>query len=181
MRRIRTYVYPAIALFLMIIGSAHVHAQTISWDVTITGQDQNGNSLNLVVGTADGAADGFDPDLDQYAPPAAPNGSFDLRIKDGGEDYFKQYRPITTGASNWVISSRPSEGGTQQVTLSWDTAEFSGASGFFLMEYDTGSGTETLDMTAVSQLVLSGATPADVTVIHIVEEAVTETFADAWQ
>jgi hypothetical protein len=173
-------VYPLIVLALFMAWSGHANAQSTAWDLTINGQDQNENNLNLVVGTSESATDGFDAGLDQYAPPAAPNGSFDLRILDGSEEYFKLYRPLTTSRATWIISASPSTGGTQQVTLSWDSNELSSTSGIFLLEHETGSGTEQLDMETSNSLVLAEG-QQEVTVIHIVQETVSDSFSEGWQ
>lgn len=180
MKYLRYYIFPIIALLIIGAGSFTANAQESAWELTINGQDQNGNTLNLIVGTDESATNGFDPGLDQYAPPAPPNGSFDMRIVDGAEDYFKLFRPLTTDTATWTITARPSEGGTEQVTLSWDNTTLSSASGFFLLEYDTGSGTEQIDLKTGTELELPVG-EQEFTIIHIVQETVSRSYSEGWQ
>lgn len=180
MKILRTYVFPVIVLALLIGGSAKVNAQSSAWNLTINGADQNGNNLDLVVGTSGEATDGFDAALDQYAPPAPPDGSFDMRIVDGTEDYFKLFRPLTTDAATWLISARSSAGSTEQITLSWDNTGIASSSDLYLLEYETGTGTEQIDLTETTELVLAGGNH-DVTVIHIVQGVLSDTFSAGWQ
>src|SRR6056297_11544 len=180
MARFRTYVYPLIVLAFLMAGSVQVNAQSAAWDLTFTGTDQNGNQLGLVVGTDAGATNGFDAGLDQYAPPAPPSGSFDMRITADGEDYFKFFRPLTTTTASWNLSARPSTGGgTEQVTLTWDNTGL-GSTDFYLLEYQSGSGTEQIDLSEQAELVLP-AGQQNVTVIHVVQEAVTISYTEGWQ
>jgi len=180
MTRFRTYVYPLIILAFLIAGSVQVNAQSTAWNLTITGTDQNGNQLGVELGTEAGATNGFDAGLDQYAPPAPPNGSFDIRITADGEDYFKFFRPLTTTTASWNLSARPSTGGgTEQVTLTWDNTGL-GSTDFYLLEYQSGSGTEQIDLTEQAELVLP-AGQQNVTVIHVVQEAVTISYTEGWQ
>jgi len=180
MTRFRTYVYPFIILAFLIAGSVQVNAQSTAWNLTITGTDQNGNQLGVELGTEAGATNGFDAGLDQYAPPAPPNGSFDIRITADGEDYFKFFRPLTTTTASWNLSARPSTGGgTEQVTLTWDNTGL-GSTDFYLLEYQSGSGTEQIDLTEQAELVLP-AGQQNVTVIHVVQEAVTISYTEGWQ
>jgi len=180
MTRFRTYVYPFIILAFLIAGSVQVNAQSTAWNLTITGIDQNGNQLGVELGTEAGATNGFDAGLDQYAPPAPPNGSFDIRITADGEDYFKFFRPLTTTTASWNLSARPSTGGgTEQVTLTWDNTGL-GSTDFYLLEYQSGSGTEQIDLTEQAELVLP-AGQQNVTVIHVVQEAVTISYTEGWQ
>lgn len=180
MKYLRYYTFPIIALILIGAGSFTANAQEAAWELTITGLDQNGNALNLVVGTDEAATDGFDSGLDQYAPPAAPNGSFDMRIVDGTEDYFKLFRPLTTEISTWTMTARPSEGGTERVTLSWDNTSLGSANGMFMLEYESGSGTEQIDLKTVVELELPVG-EQEFTVIHIVQETVSGSYAEGWQ
>ena len=180
MTRFRTYVYHFIILAFLIAGSVQVNAQSTAWNLTITGTDQNGNQLGVELGTEAGATNGFDAGLDQYAPPAPPNGSFDIRITADGEDYFKFFRPLTTTTASWNLSARPSTGGgTEQVTLTWDNTGL-GSTDFYLLEYQSGSGTEQIDLTEQAELVLP-AGQQNVTVIHVVQEAVTISYTEGWQ
>jgi len=162
-------------------GSIQVNAQSAAWNLTITGTDQDGNKYDgLVVGTDASATNGFDAGLDQYAPPAPPNGSFDMRITVDGEDYFKFFRPLTTTIASWNISARPSTGGgTEQVTLTWDNTGL-GTTDFYLLEYQSGSGTAQIDLTEQTELVLP-AGQQNVTVIHVVQEALTLSYTEGWQ
>lgn len=182
MIRFRTYAYPLIALAIWIAGSVQANAQSSAWDLTINGQDQNGNELGVVVGTASGATAGFDSGLDQYAPPPPPNGSFDIRLTDGVEDYFKLYKPLTTNMATWTLSVRPSTDGTPtaQVTLSWDNTGLTSSNDFYLLEYESGSVTEQIDIKEVTQVVLPEG-PQDVTIIHVVQDAFSESFTTGWQ
>lgn len=181
MIRLRTYVYPLMAMAIFIAGSIQVNAQSSAWDLEITGQDQNGNQLSIVVGTAGSATDGYDDGLDQFAPPAPPAGSFDIRITDGSEDYFKQIRSLTTGVATWNLSTRPSAGGgTEQVTLTWDNTSLTSTTDFYLLEYNDGTGTVQVNLAEQTTLALPGG-PQDVKIIHVVQDVLSESFSEGWQ
>jgi hypothetical protein len=103
-----------------------------------------------------------------------------MRITADGEDYFKFFRPLTTTTATWNISARPSTGGgTEQVTLTWDNSGL-GTTDFYLLEYQSGSGTTQIDLTEQTELVLP-ASQQDVTVLHVVQEAVAIDFTEGWQ
>ena len=165
---------------IILAGSVQVNAQSAAWNLTVTGQDQNGNQLAIEVGTDASATTGFDPGFDQYAPPAPPSGSFDIRITDGSEDYFKLYYPLTTDMRTWNISVRPSTGGTEQVTLTWDNAALASSTDLYLLEYTSGSSTIQIDITDQTQLVLPEG-QQDFSIMHVVQGAVSESFTEGWQ
>ena len=104
MTRFRTYVYHFIILAFLIAGSVQVNAQSTAWNLTITGTDQNGNQLGVELGTEADATNGFDAGLDQYAPPAPPNGSFDIRITADGEDWQHE---LASDVLNWCLELYP--------------------------------------------------------------------------
>lgn len=180
MKYLRYYIFPIIALIIIGAGNFTANAQDSAWELTINGLDQNGNTLNLVVGTSESATNGFDSGLDQYAPPAPPNGSFDMRIVDGSEDYFKFFRPLTTDIATWTMTARPSEGGTEQVTLSWDNTTLGSTSALFMLEYESGSGTEHIDLKTATELELPVG-EQEFTLIHIVQETVSGSYQEGWQ
>ena len=181
MKKLNTLIYPFLAMALWMAGSAgHSYGQSTAWELTINGQDQNANNIDIVIGTAEGATDGFDTSLDQYAPPPAPTGTFDFRIVDDNDDYFKQYRALTTNISSWTISAVASEGGTKQFTLSWDNTSLLSSLDFYLIEYDPGSGIVQVDIKEQTTLVLPSGTE-EVTVIHVVQNTLSESFTEGWQ
>lgn len=79
--------------------------------------------MDLGIGTTSDATNGFDINLDQYAPPAPPAGAFDARIRTSTDDYLKNILPTTETSSEWVIAFAPSTG-KGPITLTWDAGEF---------------------------------------------------------
>lgn len=153
--------------------------QSTEWELTVTSQDEDANSLDLVIGTSSAAGEGFNSGLDQYAPPAPPNGSFDSRIVDGSEDYFKRFRPLTTTVSSWNIRVRPSSTG-ELITLSWNSSQISSVEGFFFLQYEVSGQTQILDMTS-DQVAILDAGEQEVTIQHIIQEPVTGDYSTGWQ
>lgn len=181
MRKLNNFIYLFIAVCIWMAGSAvQSYGQSTAWSLTITGQDQNGNQLSLEVGTSESATNGFDAGIDQYAPPAAPEGSFDFRIVEGSEDYFKFFRPLTSDEATWNLSVRPSSGGTEQVTLTWDNTSLTSLTDLFLIEYTSGTSTQTVDLTEATELVLPEG-PQDLTIIHTVQGDLSISYPAEWQ
>jgi hypothetical protein len=78
-------------------------------------------SYNMTFGFSPGATDGFDPGLDQYAPPAPPPPSFDAALSWDGERYYTQ---IVNGSADdlveheWEIQLQFSP--SNEILLTWD-------------------------------------------------------------
>lgn len=96
---------------------------SVDFSATIRVADTGGNFLDLGIGTTSDATNGFDMNLDQYAPPAPPAGAFDARIRTSTDDYLKNILPTTETSSEWVIAFAPSTG-KGPITLTWDPEEF---------------------------------------------------------
>lgn len=153
--------------------------QNQDWELTITGTDENVNSVSLVVGTSETSTNGYDQDTDQYAPPASPQGSFDLRIVDGTEDYFKLFKPTTNQITTWKITGRPSSNG-ERITFEWDSNDLDSAAGLFFLDYSSENGAATVNMREKQQLTLPDG-PQEITIRHTIQQPVTTTYSDGWQ
>lgn len=179
MNLLRYYFVPFVALLIWVSGMDQIFAQQSDWELVITGEDNEDNSLNVIIGASESATEDFDPGLDQYAPPPAPNGSFDLRIVDGNEDYFKKIRPLTETTSTWSISTRPEDDETS-VTLSWNSGSLENTDGQFHLEYADGSGEDQLNMKTSNSIELQPGQQT-VTVTHVIQEEVTVSYEEGWQ
>ena len=91
--------------------------------VTVTGGE---TSYNLMVGFSPDATDGYDPGIDQYAPPAPPPPIFDAALAWNSERFYTQ---IVNGDTSdlaehiWEIQlAYPSD---NQITLTWDNTGWS--------------------------------------------------------
>ncbi|MGM0459008.1 MAG: T9SS type A sorting domain-containing protein [Bacteroidota bacterium] len=176
---LRYRLMPLAALIFFVTGIQPLYAQDTGWQLEIAGEDPAGNSSNIVIGTSDEGTDGYDSALDQFAPPAPPNGSYDLRIVDDNDDYFRQIGPLTIVSSTWSISTRPSDD-DEFVTLSWDTSVLTEAEGVFELEYSTESETQVIDMRESGSAELPTGEQS-VTINHVVQQSVTETYSEGWQ
>lgn len=166
--------------FLINAGPA-LGMQSNGWELTITVEDDDENSVNLVIGTSETATESFDPALDQYAPPAAPAGSFDARITDGNEDYFKSILPLTTQLSSWTFLFRSAEPDEDiSVTVTWNNEELENETGLFFLTYQNGSESVQTDMKAEQQVVLPDDTE-EVEVNHIVQGSSPGNYSAGWQ
>lgn len=167
------------ALFLVLTVPQTLTGQDTGWQLDITGEDTAGNTQVLGIGTSDQATDGYDADLDRFAPPAPPNGSFDLRIVDNGDDYFRQIRPLTTVTTTWTLSGRPSAE-DEFITLTWDPSGLSGAAGSFLLEHSNSGETVEVDMAETGSVQLDTGEQS-VTITHVVQQTITGEYAEGWQ
>lgn len=151
--------------------------QSDGWQLTLTASDGNGSSIDLVAGTAESATEDFNTGLDQFAPPPPPSGVFDARIIDGDEGYFKRFKPLTVSTSTWQLNALPS--GDSGITFSWDSAEFNSANGLFILSYEIGSATTTVDMRESSNITLNGT--VEITLSHAIQQPVSGSYSEGWQ
>ena len=86
----------------------------------------NDVSYDLTFGFSPNATDGYDSDVDQYAPPAPPPPAFDAALAWSGERFYSQ---IVNGSIDdlveheWDVQLQfPS---SNQITLSWDNSGWS--------------------------------------------------------
>jgi hypothetical protein len=78
------------------------------------------NSLTLTVGVDPNGSIGFDPGLDILAPPPAPTGLFDARLRISNEDYYKDIRNNAITENEFLLLYSPETGGA--ITLSWNSS-----------------------------------------------------------
>jgi hypothetical protein len=103
-------------------------------------------SYNMDFGFSPDATDGFDPGLDQYAPPAPPPPSFDVALGWDGERYYTQ---VVHGSSDdlvqheWEIQLQFSP--SNQITLVWNN--ISSDLGTFVLQDAFGGSMINVDMT----------------------------------
>ena len=102
---------------------------------------------DLTLGFSPTATDGFDPGLDQFAPPAPPPPSFDAVVGWNGERYYTQ---VVHGSGNDLIEHEwelqlqfPL---SNQISLTWDNSGWSGL-GTFTLQDPFGGGLININMT----------------------------------
>jgi surface protein len=97
-------------------SSNPVQRKIFSADLTIS------NALNheiiLSFGFSPAATNGFDENLDLYAPPAPPAGALDARFINQSEAYFRDFRPISDYETVWQL--RVSSEDALPLRISWD-------------------------------------------------------------
>lgn len=178
MNRLRLFLTILLLSFLNLqFAYADDFLQSDEWQLTLTVSNENGSSINLVAGTDESATEDFNSGLDQFAPPPPPNGVFDARIIDGNEDYFKRFKPLTVSTNTWQISARSPD--NAPVTFSWNSEDFSDANGFFILSYEDGSSTITVDMREEDDLTLSG--DVNISLNHAIQQPVSGTYGEGWQ
>lgn len=123
--------------------------------------DANNNSTNLIFGTAPGATDDFDNEVDQLAPPAPPVGSFDARLR-GTDDFLTDMRAPEPNQHTWRVVFQPSAGGTP-VFVSWNRDQLPSEGTFRIQDTIDGS---LLDIDMRSQAGFS--VPTSLTQLQIV-------------
>ncbi|MCH8486376.1 MAG: S8 family serine peptidase [Candidatus Cyclonatronum sp.] len=136
--------------------------------------DAGSNSVNLTIGTAADATDGFDPQYDLFAPPPGPAGTFDARISFEDEDYFTFFRPTTTDQTVWPVQVRPSSGNAP-VTLSWNPASLA-EEGFFLL---SGSGVN-VNMREQNTVQVEGSGFRALTITHSLSAETEVSYLAGW-
>jgi len=83
----------------------------------------DGQSYDLIIGFSPDATDGYDDNLDIYAPPAPPPPAFDAAITWGGDRYYTQVVESTTDATAFGIALQYGTDGV--IEASWDNAGLS--------------------------------------------------------
>ena len=122
--------------------------------VTMTAES-GGVSYDLTFGFSPDATDGFDPGVDQYAPPAPPPPSFDAALAWNGERFYKQ---IVNGSAEdlveheWDIQLQFSP--SNEIELSWNSAGLDEL-GTFILQDPFGGNIINVDMTVQGSLVLT--------------------------
>jgi hypothetical protein len=117
-------------------------------DFSITINAEGGTAdYDLVLGFSPNATDGFDPGLDQFAPPAPPPPSFDAALGWNGERFYTQ---VVHGSANdlveheWELQLQfpPSN----QISLTWDNSGWNQL-GTFILQDPFGGGLININMT----------------------------------
>ncbi len=105
---------------LLVFLSAEAYPQS-QWTFPLSVRDGQGTIL-LRIGIHPNGTDGFDPGLDQFAPPPAPSGSFDarLRVLSPLDDYITDIRNNSPGNKTWLMLYQASSG-NGPVVISWDS------------------------------------------------------------
>jgi len=98
--------------------------------------DDQGGYKELTFGLAELATDGYDPGLDQLAPPMPPLGAFDVRFVSGSPQagYFKDFRGLENDPIVWTIHFQPDENATEYM-LFWSSSSFYMIEGEFILSY----------------------------------------------
>lgn len=140
----------------------------------ISVSDASDNTAELTFGTSAEATTGFDPLLDEFAPPPGPAGTFDARINYEEESYFTFFQPTTVEQTQWPMQVRPSSGNAP-VTLSWDPASLA-EEGLFVL---SGSGIH-VNMREHDTLEIPGSGPHALTITHSLTAEANVEYAAGW-
>jgi len=140
--------------------------------------DQNDNAMELIIGTAPDATTGFDPQYDQYAPPAPPDGAFDARIVTEDDAYFRLFQPTTVDQTTWNLRFRPATGAAP-VELIWDPEQLPEEGSFRMVDVIDGNFVS-LDMRTQSILTVSESFITDLRVVHSLSQTIERTYSQGW-
>jgi surface protein len=91
-------------------------------------------SIPLRIGARSDATSGFDVNIDQTAPPEAPEG-IDARLLRDGEFYFEDFVNLTTTVSEWRMQLKRISG-NDPISLSWNPEELPVSGSFVLTSED---------------------------------------------
>lgn len=153
-------------------------ALNVDYSLTLNLSDSQPNSFDLELGTSPDATVGYDPDFDQLAPPAPPDGAFDARLIVDGTSYFKAYQPTNTDETSWRVEFSP-RAGYEPMTLSWNPADLPAEGTFMLMDVADGS-FYSVDMRADSTVTITEDFITALTVTHKLGDEVNVSYIEGW-
>ena len=111
---------------------------------------------DLVFGFIPQATDGFDEELDAYAPPPPPAGAFDAALVYDGERYYRQ---ILNGSNDDLVAHvwdvDLAFGDSALITISWNNSGWEDLGTFFIMDAFDGALGINVDMISESSLTLT--------------------------
>ena len=152
----------------------------VDYVIDLNVSDEANNLITLIMGTAPDATTGFDPQYDEYAPPAPPEGAFDARIRFGGEAYFTFFQPTIVEETQWNVRFAP-QSGFGPITLSWDPSVLPEEGVFYLRDIVNGSFVN-VDMSQQSSLVISQSFITELSLTHtlVTDIEIPRNYAAGW-
>ncbi|PTM20360.1 MAG: hypothetical protein DA446_03560 [Bacteroidetes bacterium] len=169
---------PSAELIQIPISYTLNEALNVDYSLTLTMSDTQPNVFDLELGTSPDATIGYDPDFDQLAPPAPPDGAFDVRLIVDGTSYFKAYQPTTVTETMWRVEFAP-RAGYEPMTISWDPAELPASGSFMLTDVADGS-FYNVDMRSTSSITVTEDFITALTLTHKLGQDVSASYIDGW-
>ncbi|SVD24861.1 uncharacterized protein METZ01_LOCUS377715, partial [marine metagenome] len=113
----------------------------------------NGITYDMTFGFAANATDGFDVEIDLYAPPIPPPPSFDAALGWMSDRYYTQILAVDIGVEKIydILLQYPED---DMITLSWDNSGWSSLGTFILQDAFDGAFLDE-DMTQVNSITLT--------------------------
>jgi|GEM_PF-5946853 len=96
------------------------------------------NEFTLTAGVHPDGSINFVEGLDQFAPPAPPDGAFDVRLRVGDESYFTKFLDNTPGEKEFGFSYR-SASGQGPITISWNPEDLPSSHEFRIQDRINGA------------------------------------------
>ena len=155
----------ALSLVMMtaVLFSATI-SQEDSVKLYITVHDAT-NTMDLTYGWSADATDGYDNNVDHYAPPAPPSGSFDARLSYNSEDYLTDIRAPYSGQEIvWDVSFKASTGNAP-VVLEWDPTKLP-SDGTFVLKDPYGGSIVNINMRDVSSYTDTDTAPDQLQIVY---------------
>jgi len=149
--------------------------------LTILVEDQAGNDIPLIIGTAADATLDYDADYDLLAPPPPPDGAFDARLVTNGVSYFTSFIPTVADMNEWELQFVASSG-NDPIVLTWDPANLP-AEGNFMLTDAFGQGFVNVDMRQNSSFSLADASVPGLENLKIVQSTqmtMMFSYMDSW-
>ena len=109
-------------LFSVIFLSSMGFSQDFSATINAAG---GSSEYGLTFGFNPNATDGYDPDYDQYAPPAPPPPAFDAALTWGGDRYYAQILAGDGNLSEHEYAISLAYGSDNLITITWDNTGWS--------------------------------------------------------
>ena len=150
----------------------------VDYRVDVTVSDTDNVSLTLTLGTAAGGTESLNTVYDQLAPPPPPSGSFDARLKVGGQDYFRKYLPTNENSTEWLISFSPAQG-HEPITLTWDPALIPSVGTFILSDVVDGSYVN-VNMMQQNSVTVQQSFISELRVTHLLQNQIQQTYSENW-
>ena len=138
------------------------------------------NSSTLYYGWSENGTDGYDADLDQYAPPTPPSGAFDARFSNDGEDYIKDIRQTVAegGTIVWNLSFKASSGNAP-IVLQWNPSLLP-SDGTFTLQDPYGGSLVNINMRADSSYTDTDTAPDQLQILYSLSTDVDQVMMSGW-
>jgi hypothetical protein len=137
----------------MNVPQASLSGPDLPQDFRLPIEVRNGQgTMTAVLGVSPQGSAGFDPGLDQLAPPPSPAGAFDVRLANEGQQFLVDVRSSQPGAYTFTLHYSPMQA-SEDIVLRWDAEALAGLGKFEIVDL-TGGDVYTLDMSTRGELVI---------------------------